>query len=165
MAIIKLKDLPKIRRWHPDKKIVFCSGVFDLTHAGHVLFFEDCKRLGDILVVAVGRDVDVRKYKGKDHPILSQNIRLKMVDSLKTVDYCLWGCSIKKGDMIMPMRPMLIGLQPNIYDINEDAFDISTRKRLVRSCSYGTKLIVCKRTCPSEFDGISTTKIVEKIKK
>ena len=163
MAVIKIKDLSKIRRIHPNEKIVFCSGVFDLTHAGHALFFEDCKKQGDILVVAVGRDADIRKYKGNGHPILNQYIRLKMIDSMKAVDYCLLGSSIKKTDMIMPMRGMLMRLLPDIYAVNNDAFDMPARRRLVREC--GAKLTVCKRSCPVEFGEISTTKIIETIRR
>lgn len=162
MAVITVRQLLAIRRRHADKKIVFCSGVFDLTHAGHALFFEDCKRLGDVLVVAVGRDVDIRKYKGKGHPILNQHIRLKMVDMLKPVDYCLFGNCIKKEDMIMPMRSMLMRLKPDIYAVNSDAFDMSGRIQLAGEC--GAKLIICERSCPAAFREISTTKIIETIK-
>ncbi len=163
MAIITLGDLRKIRRKHADKKIVFCSGVFDLTHAGHALFFEDCKKHGDILVVALGRDMDIRKYKGKERPILNQHARLKMVDMLKPVDYCLFGSSVKKGNLIMPMRYMLMRLRPDVYVVNDDAFDMPARKQLAHIC--GTKLIICRRICPAEFGNISTTDIIEKIKK
>ncbi|TSC72512.1 MAG: glycerol-3-phosphate cytidyltransferase [Parcubacteria group bacterium Gr01-1014_70] len=163
MAILKLKDLSKVRRWHPDKKIVFCSGVFDLTHAGHALFFEDCKRHGDILVVVVGADIDVRKYKGKERPILNQHVRLKMIDMLKPVDYCLLGSPIKKEGLIMPLRSMVRRLKPHIYVVNEDAFNIPARRQFAKE--NNVKLVVCRRSCPPEFEGISTSSIIEKMER
>jgi cytidyltransferase-like protein len=161
MAIITLNDLPKIRSRHADKKIVFCSGVFDLTHAGHVLFFEDCKKHGDILVVAVGTDVDVRKYKGNERPILNQYIRLKMVDSLKPVDYCFYGSPLKNEGYMMPIRSMMKRLKPDVYVVNEDA--LQGRRAIAKACN--AKLKVCNRSCPFQFEAISTTSIIEKIKK
>lgn len=83
MAVVKLVELPKIRSRYKNEKIVFATGTFDLFHAGHVLFLEKCKKYGDILVVGIGKDTAVKSYKGNDRPILSQYVRLKIVDSVK----------------------------------------------------------------------------------
>ena len=96
--IISYKNLASVRKKYPDKKIVFCSGSFDLIHPGHVLTFEALKKLGDILVVAVGGDKDIAEIKGPTRPILNEDLRLKMVDSLKPVDYAL------AGDQDSPVR-------------------------------------------------------------
>src|SRR3989338_4598654 len=88
VAVIQYKDFKQLRNKLRGKKIVFCSGIFDITHAGHVLFFEDCKTYGDILAVAVGSDAIIRINKGPARPVLNEHLRLKMVDSLKPVDYC-----------------------------------------------------------------------------
>lgn len=57
-----------------DKKIDYCLGVFDLTHA-------------DLLVAGGRKDKLVKRYKGDLRPVLNQQIRPKIVDSLKPVDY------------------------------------------------------------------------------
>jgi len=44
-----------------NKKIVHCHGVFDLLHIGHIRYFEQARRLGDILVVTVTPDRYVDK--------------------------------------------------------------------------------------------------------
>ncbi len=162
--IISFDDLSSIRKKHTGEKIVFCSGSFDLTHAGHVLFFEDCKKSGDILVVMVGRDDEIKINKGQDRPILNQDIRLKMIDSLKHVDYCFLNTPwIQGGHPLDTIGVFFEHLKPEIYAINEDAFDIPYRKELTKK--YGVKLLVLDRNCPQEFENISTTKIIEKIKK
>mgnify|MGYP001617165813 CR=1 FL=1 len=161
--IITPEDLPKIREKHKGQKIVFCSGVFDMVHVGHLLFFEDCKKQGDILVVVLGKDSNVRDYKGDKRPIMNEHIRLAMVDGLKPVDYVFLDTyDAKKDDPYSLIEQFIQQLRPDIYVINEDAFDIPRRKKLVQR--YGAQLIILPRYCPEEFDGISTTKLIHKIK-
>ena len=38
------------------KKIVLCHGVFDLYHAGHLNYFEEAKKYGDIVIVTLTTD-------------------------------------------------------------------------------------------------------------
>ena len=162
MAIISNKEFAKIRRKHTDHKIVYCDGSFDMTHAGHVLFFEDCKSQGDILVVGVAADADLRKYKGKTRPVLNQHIRLKAVDSFKPVDYCFLNKLPTQDNLLSQLEVNFSKLKPDIYVVNEDAFNIEYRKKVADK--HKVKLVVAKRTCPPDFEAISTTKIIEKIK-
>lgn len=155
-------DLPKIRRKHKDKKIVFCTGTFDLTHAGHVLFFEECKKHGDILVVGLGGDRLVKAYKGSGRPILNHFVRLKMILSLKPVDYCLLDLVLHK-DPHYQVKRGLKDLKPDIYCVTPEAYDLDLRKKFAKE--YGVKLTIAARACPLEFENISTSKIIEKIKK
>jgi cytidyltransferase-like protein len=163
MSIIPFDELEHIREKHKDQKIVFCSGCFDVTHAGHVLFFEDCKKYGDILVAMVGSDAVLKRDKSPDRPIINEHLRLKMVDSLKPVDYTFL-------DHILPNPPhplyiidLVVGkLKPDIYVINEDAWDIPYREQFTKK--HGVPLVILNRTAPPEFEGVSTTKIIEKIK-
>lgn len=162
--IITPEDLPKIREKHKNEKIVLCSGTFDLVHAGHVLFFEDCKKHGDILVVVLGKDKNVKDYKGDKRPIMNEYVRLKMVDSLKPVDYALLDTyDAPKEDPLFLLNKFLADLRPDFYVINEDAFNIPYREEMAKR--YNTELVILERSCPSEFEGISATKLIEKIKK
>lgn len=163
MAIIKMNDLRSIRELHKDKRIVFCAGSFDLTHVGHELFFESGKRHGDILVVMVANDFNQKLYKGDERPILNQNIRLKMVDSMKPVDYALLDTDLPDKRFLEFIRDTIFKeLKPDVYLINTDAFDMPMRHEMVKG--RGVELVVLDRACPPEFDGISTTKIIEKIR-
>jgi D-beta-D-heptose 7-phosphate kinase/D-beta-D-heptose 1-phosphate adenosyltransferase len=69
------------------KKVVFTNGCYDLIHVGHVRFLEQCKRLGDILVVALNSDRSVRSIKGFPRPINPQDERAEIVAALEYVDY------------------------------------------------------------------------------
>lgn len=163
MAIIKYNDISVLRHRHKDEKIVLCTGTFDLTHVGHVLFFEDCKKNGDILVVGIGDDNVIKKYKGKEgRPIFNENIRLKMVDSLKPVDYCFLDPLSSDGQYDPLKKEILEKLRPDAYVINNDAPSFLYEKKIVES--FGIEFVALERWCPSEFEQISTTKIIKKIK-
>lgn len=162
MTVLNLEDLPKIRENYKNKKIVFCSGTFDLTHVGHILFFEDCKKLGDTLVVGVGGDSITRKRKGSKLPILNEKIRIKTVNSFKQVDYTLIDYLSNETNKLIFLDVVFEKLHPDVYVINKDAFDIEYRKNLCEK--FGVELKILKRECPKEFDEISTSKIIEKIK-
>lgn len=164
MAQIHLDDLPEIRKRHSDKKIVLVTGGFDLTHAGHVLFFEEAKRQGDILVVMIGADAVTKHIKGEKRPILNEHLRWKMVDSLKPVDYTFLDHIISTDTRPLYFIDMVIGkLKPDAYVINEDAFDIPYRREFMKKYP-DTKLIILPRHCPPEFENVSTTSLIEKIK-
>ena len=161
MVIIQHEELKNIREKHKNEKIVVCTGTFDITHAGHILFLEDCKKQGDILVVSVGSDSLIKSYKGEKRPILNQYIRIKTIDSLKPVDYTILDKNNKFGNHEDTLEPLFKDLKPNIYAINEDGVDLDQRKEIAES--HNVELRILNRYCPKEFDKISTTKIINNI--
>jgi FAD synthetase len=95
------------------KKIVLASGVFDLLHFGHVKFLEEAKNAGGInavLIVIIARDSTVEKTKGKK-PIMSEDQRLALVESLKVVDKAVLGYEkLDIGEVIENIKPDIIAL-------------------------------------------------------
>ncbi len=160
--ITPAEKLHELRERHKGEKIVFCSGSFDLTHAGHILFFEDCKKLGDILVVGVGSDKILKDLKGESRPVLNQHIRLKTISSLKPVDYCFLDEWSTKENPLLFLQHTLEALKPDVYVVNNDGFNLASREKILEK--YPTKMVTCVRSCPPEFEQISTTKLIEKIK-
>ena len=67
-------------------RIVFANGCFDLLHVGHVRYLEGAKRLGDLLVVGINSDEQVRKLKGEGRPLIPERERAEMVAALRAVD-------------------------------------------------------------------------------
>lgn len=67
------------------KKIVLCHGVFDLLHIGHIRYFEQARRMGDILVVTLTPDRDVDK--GPHRPAFTETLRAEAIASLNSVDF------------------------------------------------------------------------------
>lgn len=85
--ILPLHDLAKVIDGlkQEGKVVVQSHGVFDLIHPGIINHLELAKKQGDILVVTVIRDKDVRRGPGR--PIFTDELRLENVASLEQVDY------------------------------------------------------------------------------
>ncbi|HWB20378.1 MAG TPA: adenylyltransferase/cytidyltransferase family protein, partial [Phycisphaerales bacterium] len=71
------------------KCIVFTNGCFDVLHAGHVQYLREAKALGDVLIVAINADAEVRRQKGEGRPIHTAADRLEVLSELQCVDYLL----------------------------------------------------------------------------
>lgn len=68
---------------------VYMDGCFDLMHYGHANALRQAKALGDQLVVGLVPDREIRRCKGP--PLLNEDERLEMVESVKWVDEVLTG--------------------------------------------------------------------------
>jgi len=92
---------------------VLASGVFDLLHLGHVRFLEEAKKAGGKnaqLLVIVARDSTVQHTKGRK-PVIPENQRLALVESLKVVDEALLGLEdFDIGEVIETIKPDVIAL-------------------------------------------------------
>jgi|WetSurMetagenome_2_1015567.scaffolds.fasta_scaffold314560_2 D-glycero-beta-D-manno-heptose 1-phosphate adenylyltransferase len=89
IKLIEFDALKEIVDNRGDKKVVFTNGCFDILHVGHVRFLEECKKEGDILIVALNNDVSVRKIKGICRPILPFEQRAEILSSMVWVDYII----------------------------------------------------------------------------
>jgi len=91
--VVNLEELKSIRiKLRKDKKrVVFTNGVFDILHRGHVEYLTEAKALGDVLIVGINSDNSVRRIKGDERPVISEEDRAFLVANLSTVDYvCLF---------------------------------------------------------------------------
>lgn len=107
---------------HRKKEIVLASGVFDLLHLGHVKFLEEAKKIGGKdaeLLVIIARDSTVEETKGRK-PIMSENQRLALVESLKVVDEAVLGFEkFDVGDVIERIKPDVIALGYDQVDMEQ----------------------------------------------
>lgn len=78
--------------------LIVATGVFDLLHVGHLRFLEGARHLGDTLYVGVESDERVRRWKGQDRPIQSEEDRLALVEALRVVDHAF----LISGDRVDP---------------------------------------------------------------
>lgn len=69
------------------KKIVLVTGGFDPIHSGHIEYFKEAKKLGDILVVGVNSDSWLTRKKGS--PFMPLLERTNIVRNLKMVDFVI----------------------------------------------------------------------------
>ena len=79
--------IEKVRIHRQEGKLVVQShGVFDIIHPGIIKHLNEAKERGDVLIVTVIKDKDVRK--GPERPIFQEDLRLENVSSLAQIDYC-----------------------------------------------------------------------------
>ncbi|HBB24839.1 MAG TPA: D-glycero-beta-D-manno-heptose 1-phosphate adenylyltransferase [Bacteroidetes bacterium] len=69
------------------RRVVFTNGVFDILHAGHTTYLEAARALGDVLVVGLNTDESVRRLKGPERPINSEQDRATVLAALRSVDH------------------------------------------------------------------------------
>jgi cytidyltransferase-like protein len=66
------------------KTVVMSLGVFDIIHPGIIQHLTEAKKMGDILIVAVIRDRDVKRGPGR--PVFNDELRVQNVSALDAVD-------------------------------------------------------------------------------
>lgn len=67
-------------------KKVITFGVFDYFHLGHLRLFQNAKRLGDYLIVAVQDDAYIKKFKPDAVTLYTTEERIELVRALRVVD-------------------------------------------------------------------------------
>jgi D-beta-D-heptose 7-phosphate kinase/D-beta-D-heptose 1-phosphate adenosyltransferase len=66
--------------------VVFTNGCFDLLHAGHVHLLVSAKAEGDLLVVGLDDDENIRQVKGPGRPVIPATDRARLLSALDVVD-------------------------------------------------------------------------------
>ena len=130
-----------------NKKIVFTNGCFDILHKGHVSYLDKAKSFGDVLILGLNSDSSVRKLKGEDRPINSEDDRAYILAALESVDYVVKFSEDTPYELIKIVQPDVL-VKGGDYEGKEVVgSDIAKEVKLVQF-----------------IDGKSTTKTIEKIK-
>ena len=140
------------------KKIVLASGTFDLLHFGHVKYLEEAKKAGGEnaeLIVIVARDSTVEKRKGKK-PVMPEDQRRSLVESLKVVDEALLG--YEKFDIDMVIKK----IKPDVIAVghDQDGIERGVRKAVAEK-ELNIQIAKIGRFGKEELD--SSSKIKRKI--
>ena len=98
-----LKEIEELKK--NGKKIVLCHGVFDLVHPGHIIHFQEAKKMGDILVVSVTAAKYVRKGPGR--PYFDNEMRMKFLSEISCIDYVMLSEGYTVDDIIEVLEPDL----------------------------------------------------------
>lgn len=139
-------EIIEILKFRNDK-IVFTNGCFDILHVGHVKYLSKAKKLGKILILGLNSDKSIKRIKGKERPINSQQNRAIVLSALESVDYVVIFDEDTPYELIKKIKP-----------------DI-----LVKGGDYKNKEVIgsdiAKEVVLIDFeDGFSTTNLIKKIK-
>ena len=83
----------------------FANGAFDLLHVGHIRYLEAAKGCGDLLVVGVNGDEQVRRLKGEGRPFVPERERAETVAALRAVDYVTVFHEPTVTELLLALRP------------------------------------------------------------
>ncbi|MDP2277455.1 MAG: D-glycero-beta-D-manno-heptose 1-phosphate adenylyltransferase [Nitrospirota bacterium] len=129
------------------KKVVFTNGCFDIIHAGHVRYLREAIKLGDVLVIGLNSDKSVSKIK-PGRPLNPQDQRAEVLASLEMVDYVTMFDEETPYELIKLLKPDVLVKGGDWKKEDIVGSDIAKE---TRSLPY--------------VKGISTTKLIERIKK
>ncbi len=133
-------------------KIVFTNGCFDILHIGHIDYLEKARNEGDRLIIGLNTDESVRTIKGPKRPINDQFSRARLLAALSFVDLVIPFNESTPLDLIKAVRPDIL-VKGNDYEIK----NIVGGKFVMEN---GGKVITLDL-----IQGVSTTNIIDKIKK
>lgn len=68
------------------KKIVLAGGCFDILHDAHLRFLMGAKKEGDVLVLLLESDENIRKLKGANRPANTLGERANALEGLGFID-------------------------------------------------------------------------------
>ncbi len=129
-------------------KRIYCNGVYDLCHIGHIKLFEQAANYGDV-VVGVHSDEDVSSYKR--YPIQNTQERVQTVGSMKWVSQVIPNAPLITTLEFMEKNNLDYVLISSEYDSPDDHYYLEPRK--------ADKLIVVPR-----YPHMSTSLIIQRIK-
>lgn len=100
----EFKEIKKQLR-EEGKKIGLSHGVFDLVHPGHMVHFQEAKKMVDVLVVSITSEKYVRK--GPDRPYFNDTLRLNFLAGIECIDYVLLSENYTSDDVVKVVEPDL----------------------------------------------------------
>lgn len=136
-------------------KKVFVSGCYDMLHSGHVAFFKDASRYGD-LYVGIGSDETIRDLKNRD-TVYTEKERLYMVKAIRYVTDAF----INRGSGLMDFIETVDMVKPDVFVVNSDGGSEEKREFCRQR---GIEYIELERIPEKGLKGRSTTALRKEVK-
>ena len=83
------------------------NGCFDVIHAGHVAYLREASNLGDLLIVGVNCDEQVKAQKGEGRPIYECQERMDILAELQCVSFVVPFDQPTAKELIESIKPDL----------------------------------------------------------
>ena len=132
-------------------RTIYMDGVFDLFHVGHLAAINHCVNLGNRIIIGITGDDDASSYKRR--PIINQDERIAIVQSIKHVDAIICPCPLVVTEEFMDRHKIDLvvhGFANESDRLNQyKFFEIPIRLNKFQTIPY--------------YDGQSTTDIIKKI--
>lgn len=136
-------------------KKVFVSGCYDMLHSGHVAFFKEASKYGD-LYVGIGSDKTIEELKNRK-TVYSEQERLYMVKSIRYVT----DAYINTGSGMLDFLEIIDRIKPDIFVVNSDGGSELKRKLCDEK---GIEYVVLEREPEKGLEMRSTTSLRTNVK-
>lgn len=137
-----------------NKKIILIGGCFDVIHDAHLKFLKKAKEEGNILVLLLESDENIKNLKGENRPLNNFSRRAKNLESLGFIDIIVQ-LSPKVSDKYYYNLTKLI--QPDIIALTKDDPLIKKKKEQADMAGGVVKQIM------NRDKNSSSTKLINKI--
>ena len=125
-------------------RVILAQGIFDIVHMGHIEYFREARRAGDLLFVGIENDNSVRMNKGEKRPFNNLDDRLDLLSELETVDY-VFGFNNEPIYSDSKAFDMYIGrykdLNPNFIAVSSWDPNLDLKRRQAEEAGVGIVLI------------------------
>lgn len=136
-----------------NKTIILVGGCFDILHSGHIKFLNSSKGNADKLFLLLESDENIKKIKGKNRPVNSQNNRASILSSLSSVDLIIPLFGMTKGE---DYDKLLHQIKPEYIAITKGDKNIQKRKEQCKKINANLIQI-------EKFDELSSTDYIKNI--
>ncbi len=144
--------LPRMAQWKfLRKEVAFTNGVFDILHPGHIFSLSQAAKEADYLIVGVNSDDSVKRLKGDNRPVNSQDSRALIIASLLMVDAVIIFEEDTPLGLIHSIKPDVL-IKGGDYTIEE----IVGAKEVIAN---GGRVVI-----NPTIEGYSSSHIIEKLK-
>jgi D-glycero-beta-D-manno-heptose 1-phosphate adenylyltransferase len=90
------------------KRLAFTNGCFDILHRGHVTYLQFARDQADALCVGLNSDASVKRNKGANRPINSEDDRAYVMASLAAADCVVIFDDDEPRDLIAKILPQVL---------------------------------------------------------
>ena len=110
----------------PAGEKVLAGGCFDVLHPAHSTFLKNAKKKGNILIILLESDENIKKTKGNNRPLNRQITRAENLSKLGIVDIIILlempTSSEYYYNLVKSLRPDIIAVTSNdpLLDIKKD---------------------------------------------
>lgn len=144
--------LKRIAQWRVlDRKVAFTNGCFDILHPGHIASLMEAAQHGDYLVIGLNSDASVKRLKGPERPVNSQESRALVLAALALVDAVVLFEEDTPLELIRKIMPDVL-VKGGDYTVEQ----IAGAKEVIAN---GGKVVI-----NPIVEGFSTTTIIEQFK-
>lgn len=99
------------------RRVVQCHGCFDIVHPGHIRHLRQAKSFGDILLVTITGDVEMKKGTGR--PLIPEELRAENLAALDFVDWVHIEQRPTAAELLAEVKPDVY-VKGREYEFNSD---------------------------------------------